>query len=217
MKPVLSRDSYGYVSAWPQDSSAATVSPFFSVFPTALIVQALWKQRQEKGQNGICKWRNKLQKCRRDWTLGNMTLQHTGSTQFRTGFEQPSPGERGSLHLDGNFLSWQMGIECLLANISPLITNYTRERSFIAGALEIWNLISRDLQERWKIDVWRQTAGVEAPQARGPAAAHSGFESGRRVQEGGDQKRSGRREIRRTTLTIPLPSLLFLSSQIRAH
>lgn len=55
MKPVLSGDSYGYVSAWPQDSSAATVSPFFSVFPTALIVQALWKQRQEKGQNGICK------------------------------------------------------------------------------------------------------------------------------------------------------------------
>lgn len=66
-----------------------------------------------------------------------------------------------SLHLDGNFLSWQMGIECLLANISPLITNYTRERSFIARALNIWNLISRDLQERWEIDVWRQTAGTE--------------------------------------------------------
>lgn len=52
------------VSAWPKDHSVATVPSSVSS-PTALTLQAVWKWRQEKGQNGIFKLRNKLQKYRR--------------------------------------------------------------------------------------------------------------------------------------------------------
>lgn len=61
------------------------------------------------------------------------------------------------------------------ANIIPLITNYTSERGFTAGVLDTWNLINRDLQERWKIDGWHQTADKEAKAARRTAAAPRGF------------------------------------------
>lgn len=61
------------------------------------------------------------------------------------------------------------------ANIIPLITNYTSERGFTARVLDTWNLIIRDLQERWKIDGWHQTADKEAKAASQTAAAPRGF------------------------------------------
>lgn len=45
--------------------------------------------------------------------------------------------EQSGLCLSGNFLTGQMGTECLLANIFSLITNYTRERGFMARVLEM--------------------------------------------------------------------------------
>lgn len=76
------------------------------------------------------------------------------------------------------------------ANIFPLITNYTSERGFTDGVLEMWNSIIRDLQERCKIDRWHQTADKEARATRRTAAAPRGFRG-----EGGSCSGGGRGSV----------------------
>lgn len=137
----------------------------------------------------------------------------------RADHEGPSPGWNGQASLKWEFLTWQMGIECLLANIFPLITNYTRERALWPESwkCEIWSAEICSKDGRLMCDVRQLARRPIRPGGQQLLTADLrglGEDPGRGIRKG-----SGRGEIRRTMLwkDFASPSLLFLSFQIRTY
>lgn len=131
---------------WQPRKYASLRGTSFKGVPIDLTLEAGRERGREVGRGAFCNYTN-METC----------VQPNGHLETQVSPSIRSPEVRRArvvYHLDravrppleGEFPHWQMGSECLFTNIFPLITNYTRERGFVARVLEMWNLISRDLQ-----------------------------------------------------------------------